>query len=161
MIDCAKLLHLRLLGVVAIVLVLSVPKHLRAQEKPAGGSAVAEIRAVLETQAEAWNRGDVDGYMNGYARGDATEFVSGDDVTRGWQTVRDRYAAKYNSREKMGTLSFTEVKIEPLSADAAFVTGRWELVRKEDKPHGRFTLLLRRGADGWRVVYDHTSSATS
>ena len=133
--------------------------NLCAQDKPADAPVVAEIRAVLDAQAEAWNRGDVDGYMNGYARGDATEFVSGDTLTRGWQTVRDRYAKKYDSRDKMGTLSFSELKIEPLGPEAAFVTGRWELVRKEDKPHGRFTLLMRRLPEGWRVVHDHTSSA--
>ena len=47
-----------------------------------------EIRAVLQAQAGAWNRGDIDGYMNGYARGNSTEFLSGDTLTRGWKTVR-------------------------------------------------------------------------
>lgn len=156
----SRTLNALALGAIGMVIVLMGRVNVGAQEKPGAANAVAEIRAVLDAQAEAWNRGDVDGYMNGYARGDATEFVSGDSVTRGWQTVRDRYAAKYDSREKMGTLSFTEVKIEALSPDAALVTGRWELVRKDDNPHGQFTLLMRRLADGWRVVHDHTSSAT-
>lgn len=121
----------------------------------------AQIRSVLDAQAAAWNRGDVDGYMQGYARGASTEFVSGDQLTRGWQTVRDRYAKKYDSREKMGTLSFSEVNIMPLSAETALVTGRWKLARKGDKPHGRFTLLFRRTPEGWRIVHDHTSAATS
>jgi len=124
------------------------------------GAAEREIRNVLAAQVAAWNRGDVNGYMGGYARGNSAEFVSGDRLTRGWQTVRDRYARKYNSREKMGTLTFSELSIVPLSADAAFVTGRWALARKSDKPHGRFTLLFRRTTDGWRIVHDHTSAAT-
>ncbi len=121
--------------------------------------AEADIRHVLNEQAEAWNRGDIDGYMNGYARGDQTEFVSGDAVTRGWQTVRDRYAVKYDSREKMGLLSFSEVSVSVLSDDAALATGKWQLTRASDQPHGRFTLLLRRTPDGWRIVHDHTSAA--
>jgi ketosteroid isomerase-like protein len=116
-----------------------------------------EIRAVMSAQAAAWNRGDTDGFMNGYARSDATEFISGDKLTRGWQTVRDRYKKKYDSREKMGTLTFSELKITRLSGDAALVIGRWRLVRKNDKPHGRFTLLFRRTPDGWRIAHDHTS----
>ena len=124
-------------------------------------NAEAEIRAVLDAQADAWNRGDVDGYMDGYARGDSTEFISGDVLTRGWQTVRDRYAKKYDNRAKMGTLSFSEVNITPLSSDAALVVGRWKLERKDDNPHGRFTLLFRRTAEGWRIVHDHTSAAES
>jgi ketosteroid isomerase-like protein len=118
---------------------------------------VAEIRAVMSAQAAAWNRGDIDGFMNGYARSDATEFVSGDKLTRGWQTVRDRYQKKYDSREKMGALTFSELRITPLGTDAALVIGRWKLVRKNDKPHGRFTLLFRRTPAGWRIVHDHTS----
>ncbi|HXM32483.1 MAG TPA: nuclear transport factor 2 family protein [Chthoniobacterales bacterium] len=117
----------------------------------------AEIRAVMAAQVAAWNRGDIDGFMNGYARAATTEFVSGDKLTRGWQTVRDRYKKKYDSREKMGTLTFSELKITPLSRDAALVIGRWKLVRKKDKPQGRFTLLFRRTAAGWRIVHDHTS----
>lgn len=128
-----------------------------ASAKASGSNAEAQIRSVLDAQVSAWNRGDVDGYMNGYARGDATEFVSGDTLTRGWQTVRDRYAKKYDSREKMGILAFSELLVRPLSDDAAFVTGRWQLAREGDQPHGRFTLLLRRLPEGWRIVHDHTS----
>jgi ketosteroid isomerase-like protein len=117
----------------------------------------AEIRAVMSAQSAAWNRGDIDGFMDGYDRSSATEFVSGDKLTRGWQTVRDRYRKKYDSREKMGTLTFSQLKITPLGADAALVLGRWSLVRKADNPHGIFTLLFRKTPAGWRIVHDHTS----
>jgi ketosteroid isomerase-like protein len=117
----------------------------------------AAIRAVMSAQSAAWNRGDIDGFMDGYDRSNATEFVSGDKLTRGWQTVRDRYRKKYDSREKMGTLTFSELKITPLGTDAALVLGRWTLVRKADKPHGIFTLLFRRTPAGWRITHDHTS----
>jgi beta-aspartyl-peptidase (threonine type) len=138
------------------VLLLSSRPPATASESP-----VAEIRAVLDAQMEAWNRGDIDGYMDGYAREEETQFVSGDTVTRGWQTVRDRYAKKYDTAEKMGKLSFTEVEITLLGEEAALVVGRWKLERAEDQPQGRFTLVFRRTRDGWRIVHDHTSSATS
>jgi ketosteroid isomerase-like protein len=120
---------------------------------------VAEIRAVIQAQQEAWNRGDIEGFMNGYARFDSTLFVSGDDVTRGWQTVHDRYKTKYSDREKMGMLTFSNLEITPLGSDAAVVLGQWKLDRKQDQPHGRFTLIFRHSADGWRIVHDHTSAA--
>ncbi len=115
------------------------------------------IRAVLDAQVAAWNRGDIDGFMEGYARSPKTTFVSGDEVTRGWQTVRDRYAKKYDSREKMGRLIFSGVEITPLGDDAAVALGSWSLQRKDDQPHGKFTLLFRRLREGWRIVLDHTS----
>jgi uncharacterized protein (TIGR02246 family) len=119
--------------------------------------AQAEIRAVMNAQAAAWNRGDIDGYMEGYARSGRTEFVSGDKLTRGWQTVRDRYKKKYNSAEKMGRLAFSDIQITVLNPDAALVLGRWKLARRTDQPHGIFTLLFRHTAAGWRIVHDHTS----
>jgi ketosteroid isomerase-like protein len=123
----------------------------------AATDTAAEIRAVMTGQVAAWNRGDIDGFMDGYARSPETEFVSGDKITRGWQTVRDNYRRKYDSREKMGTLKFSEIKVTPLASDAAIVLGRWQLIRPRDKPHGTFTLLFRRTPAGWRIVHDHTS----
>src|SRR5437867_1148654 len=120
---------------------------------------VAEIRAVIQAQQDAWNRGDIDSFMNGYARSRSTTFVSEDSVTRGWQTVRARYKKKYSDREKMGTLTFSDLEITPLGPDSAVGLGRWQLKRAKDQPHGRFTLIFRRNADGWRIVHDHTSAA--
>jgi len=128
-----------------------------AEIPPRSPNDDAEIHAVMSAQEAAWNRGDIDGFMNGYARSGATEFISGDKLTRGWQTVRDRYKKKYDSREKMGTLHFSELKITRLGSDAALVIGRWRLDRKSDKLQGRFTLLFRRTPTGWRIVHDHSS----
>jgi len=120
---------------------------------------VAQIRAVLHDQQDAWNRGDIDGFMNGYVRSGSTVFVSEDTVTRGWETVRDRYKLKYSSRQNMGKLTFSELDITVLSSDAAVAAGHWELQRAKDQPHGRFTLILKRLPEGWRIVHDHTSAA--
>lgn len=128
------------------------------KSKPNSG-AKAAIRAVLNAQRDAWNRGDIEGYMDGYARSPQTEFVGGDEITRGWQTVLDRYKKKYDSREKMGVLTFSDVEINMLSKDAALVLGRWHLKRANDEPHGTFSLLFRKTKAGWRIVHDHSSSA--
>jgi ketosteroid isomerase-like protein len=117
----------------------------------------AAIRAVLDAQREAWNRGDIEGYMDGYDRSPDTVFVSGDRVNRGWQTVLDRYKKSYGSREKMGVLTFSDLEITVLSKDAALVLGRWHLKRASDEPHGTFTLLFRKAKAGWKIVHDHTS----
>jgi ketosteroid isomerase-like protein len=118
-----------------------------------------EIHFVLTTQQEAWNRGDIDAFMNGYARSPSTVFVSGDELTRGWETVRDRYLERYPDRAKMGTLTFSDIEVTTLSPDAAVVLGRWKLKRGNDDPHGRFTLIFKRLPEGWRIVQDHTSAA--
>jgi uncharacterized protein (TIGR02246 family) len=142
----------------ALVLVLSAEILEGADEKSGDASVISEIRAVLRAQQEAWNRGDIDSFMNGYARDETTVFVSGDEVRRGWQTVHDRYLSKYNDRAKMGTLTFSDLEIEQFGPDAALTLGRWELKRASDNPHGRFTLIFRKTPDGWRIVHDHTSA---
>jgi ketosteroid isomerase-like protein len=120
---------------------------------------VAQIRSILSVQQDAWNRGDIDGFMNGYARSRSTIFVSEDSVRRGWETVRSRYKKKYSDRGKMGTLTFSDLEITSLSPDSAIVLGRWRLKRANDRPHGRFTLIFRHLPEGWRIVHDHTSAA--
>ena len=122
-------------------------------------NSVAEIQSVLRAQQDAWNRGDIDGFMNGYARSASTVFVSEDEVRRGWETVRDRYRIRYSDRAKMGTLSFSDIEVTVLSPDAAAVLGHWRLKRANDEPHGRFTLIFKRLPEGWRIVHDHTSAA--
>ena len=124
-------------------------------------SSVAEIQSVLTAQQDAWNRGEIDAFMTAYAQSASTVFVSEDEVTRGWETVRDRYRVKYSDRAKMGTLSFSDVEVTMLSPDAAVVLGRWRLKRANDQPHGRFTLIFKRLPEGWRIVHDHTSAAPS
>jgi len=143
----------------ALLLVLGAAVLDAAEEKSASAPVISEVRAVLGAQQEAWNRGDIDGFMNGYARAESTVFVSGDEVMRGWQTVRDRYLKKYSDRAKMGALTFSDLEIERLGPDSAVALGRWELKRASDSPHGRFTLILRKTPDGWRIVHDHTSAA--
>src|SRR3954462_4463483 len=105
--------------------------------------AEIQIRAVMNAQVAAWNRGEIDAYMDGYLRSDKLEFVSKGKITRGWQTVRDRYRKKYSSREAMGTLKFSDIQIRLLHPNIALVIGRWELSRKNDRPHGSFLLTFR------------------
>jgi ketosteroid isomerase-like protein len=119
---------------------------------------MAAVRSVIEAQQAAWNRGDIEGYMDGYAREEATTFVSGDTITRGWQTVLERYRKRYDSPAKMGKLTFSELELKPLSPFYTMATGRWRLAREGDAPRGRFTLIFRRTVGGWRIVHDHTSS---
>jgi uncharacterized protein (TIGR02246 family) len=136
---------------------LLAPFVCEAAEQPS--NSVSQIQSVLSAQQDAWNRGDIEAFMNGYARSASTVFVSGDEVTRGWETVRDRYRVKYSDRAKMGTLSFSAIEVTMLSPDAAVVLGGWRLKRDNDEPHGRFTLIFKRLPEGWRIVHDHTSAA--
>jgi beta-aspartyl-peptidase (threonine type) len=117
------------------------------------------IRAVLDSQVEAWNKGDLDGYMRGYWKSPELTFFGGATETSGWRQTLERYRKSYKSEGKqMGKLSFDNVRIEMLSPDAAFVRGQWKLeMPNGQKPHGVYTLIVRKLPDGWRIIHDHSS----
>lgn len=116
-----------------------------------------EIRSVLLKQVSAWNRGDIQGFMRGYYNSEKLVFISGDNITRGWSPTLERYKRNYDSRGKMGVLSFSDLEFTFLSRKAAVVIGSWSLERANDRPHGKFSLVFRRFKKGWRIILDHTS----
>ena len=118
-----------------------------------------KIRQVLADQATAWCRGDIDGFMEGYAKTADLRFASGDTVTRGWQETLAHYKERYPERAEMGALTFADLEVTTLAPDAATVFGRWRLHTARGEPHGLFTLLFRKTDAGWRIVADHTSAA--
>ncbi len=99
--------------------------------------------------------------MAGYWKSDETEFVGASGALRGWQAVLDRYRRTYPDRKAMGELTFSDLEIHVLSADAVYIVGRWQLEREKDRPGGVFTLIARRFPEGWRIVHDHTSAFAS
>ncbi|MEZ5306348.1 MAG: nuclear transport factor 2 family protein [Pyrinomonadaceae bacterium] len=116
------------------------------------------VLKVITDQAAAWNRGDLEGFMEGYWKSENLRFVSGNSIAKGWQAALDRYKKGYDTREKMGVLTFSELEVTVLDKKSAYVKGRFTLERKEDKPTGLFTLIFRKIDGEWKVVHDHTST---
>jgi ketosteroid isomerase-like protein len=117
------------------------------------------VRAVLTAQQDAWNHGNLDGYMAGYAKTPELVFTSASKVRRGWQETYDKYKAKYGSDPStMGTLDFEILGIQHAGADGAIVLGRWKLTSTPNAGSGVFSVVLERRPEGWRVIHDHTSA---
>jgi uncharacterized protein (TIGR02246 family) len=123
--------------------------------------ATAPVRALLDAQVAAWNRGDLEGFMAGYWRSPELVFCSGATVSKGWNATLQRYRKRYQAEgREMGKLRFESLEVEPLGPDAAFARGEyWLRMSDGQQPHGRFTLVLRRLSGDWRIVHDHTSAA--
>jgi beta-aspartyl-peptidase (threonine type) len=140
----------------------------QGENEPKGGPMTEEAREQLEqaikhllvSQVEAWNHGNLEGFMQGYWQSPELTFFSGTTVTKGWEPTLARYRQRYQSEGKeMGRLEFQDLNIDLMSPRSAVVTGKWQLPMKDGKqPHGLFTLVLKRmqGA-GWKIVHDHTS----
>ena len=120
----------------------------------------ARIQAILRSQVEAWNRHDLEAFMAGYWNSPTLTFFSGANETQGWQATLERYRKNYQSENaEMGKLEFSDLQIEMLGAESAFVRGKFHLTLSNGKqPHGLFTLIFREFPEGWRIIHDHSSS---
>ena len=130
---------------------------LGAQTARPAPNADSQIRSVLFRQQAAWNRGDTDGFLAGYAS-NAT-FV-GDKITRGLNELRVRYQSHYPTRESMGHLTFSDLEIHTLGLDCAYVIGHWRLERTAEgggDTGGNFTLIFRKTQKDWKIILDHTT----
>jgi uncharacterized protein (TIGR02246 family) len=119
-----------------------------------------DVRALLQNSADAWNRGDLVTFVSYYDDSPETTFVGREVVHGGRKAILERYQKRYPSREAMGTLAFSEIEVRSLAADVALASGKWELKRTAaggGDASGRFTLVLRKKASGWLIIYDHSS----
>jgi ketosteroid isomerase-like protein len=112
----------------------------------------------LDQQVAAWNRGNLETFMDGYWNSPQTAFVGAGGILRGWQSVLDRYRRAYPDAQAMGKVTFSHIEITMLSPDAAVILGRWHLERASGRLGGVFSLVVRKFPQGWRIVLDHTSA---
>ncbi len=128
---------------------------------PVGAQSLSqEILAPILKSADDWNRGDLDAFMDSYEQSPETTFV-GSEVARGTDAVLSRYKRTYPDAARMGKTTFSELQARPLANDLAIVTGRYRLEREEEwggNKSGIFTLVMRKDANGWRIIHDHTSA---
>jgi ketosteroid isomerase-like protein len=150
----------RFLVLLSGVLLLFATSSLSSSAKPPQSDDAAAILTLLNDQTAAWNRGDIEGFMNGYWNSDQTELVSGEGVARGWQALLHRYRHAYPDRKAMGHLSFSNLEIHVECATGGYAIGEYHLQRDSDNPSGVFTLNFRKFLEGWRIVVDHTTAYT-
>jgi uncharacterized protein (TIGR02246 family) len=115
------------------------------------------VRQLLEKQNQAWNRGDIEGFMEGYWKNDSLVFVGSRGLTYGWQKTLENYKKGYPDTAAMGKLTFNLLSVKRISADYFSVIGQWHLARTIGDLKGHFTLLVRKIKGKWVVVNDHSS----
>ena len=116
----------------------------------------SDILKVMSNQKTAWNRGDIEGYMQGYWKNDSLVFIGSRGTTYGWKNTLNNYKKGYPNKERMGELDFTDIRIKMLGKKHALVIGKWKLIREKDSPSGIFTLIFERFHKDWRIISDYT-----
>lgn len=117
----------------------------------------AAIRQSLAAQTEAWNRGDIEAFMDPYWKNDSLLFIGQKGPTYGWHNTLANYKKAYPDTTVMGKLTFTILVTKRLSAEYYQVIGKWHLSRSIGDAAGYFTLLWRKIEGKWVIISDHSS----
>jgi ketosteroid isomerase-like protein len=136
------------------ILMASCQEH---QPQMDNSAAISEIQTIMKKQEDAWNRGDLEGFMLGYWKSDSLRFIGKRGITYGWQQTLDNYKKGYPNTEAMGTLQFTNLSLELTGDSAAYVIGQWQLFRTADTLSGHYSLLWKMKNNQWLIVADHSS----
>ena len=124
---------------------------------PAQKNAREKVLTLLDTQTQAWNRGDLEGFMKGYWENDSLRFIGKSGITYGYINTLNNYKRGYPDTAAMGKLQFTILVVKKLSARYYEVVGKWYLKRSIGDVSGHYTLLLRKINSKWVIVSDHSS----
>jgi ketosteroid isomerase-like protein len=152
------------LCIVAIVMTFMVTFFERSSLATAANDADSQlgvnIEEILQKQSEAWNQGDIDGFMQAYWKNEGLTFSSGGKTTRGWTATFENYKNKYPDKQTMGTLEFSNLETRTVGPDAALTLGNWFL-KREAPIGGNFSLVWQKFEGKWQIVHDHTSVAVA
>lgn len=118
-----------------------------------------EITAMVAQQEKTWNKGDLEGFLDSYNRSKDVVYVSNGQMVRGYDAIRDRYMKRYGeTKSTMGQLYLTELEVSDIGDKHALCIGKFTVVHHSHVPiYGRFTLIMMKTKEGWKITYDHSS----
>lgn len=132
---------------------------------PEGGTGDEEpdiqlqVERMLELQAEAWNAGDLDGFMLHYERAPTTTYIGAAGLLIGYDAIRERYAPLFEAGAARDSLRFTDLRTRPLDQRYGLATARYVLRRGgETTSTGPFTLVLLSVEGSWRIIHDQSAA---
>ena len=149
------------IAALALLLLFSFAPALPAQTPNLKTASQLELNIikVLLAQENAWNKGDLAGYVSGFKDSPDTLFIT-HQIFRGYAGLLDEYKRDYPTRAAMGTLSFSDLEVHPLDENFAVVTGKYRLERGKKEggnAEGLFSLVFENTDNGWKIVVDHTT----
>ncbi|TYB79093.1 YybH family protein [Bizionia myxarmorum] len=115
------------------------------------------IRFVLNTQQDAWNKFDLEGFMQGYWKSDSLQFYGSSGLTKGWQKTLDNYKKGYPSQAHIGELKFTVKSIAPIENESYYVMGQYHLKRTVGDAQGEFLIIFKKIEGEWKIIADMSS----
>lgn len=115
-----------------------------------------KVEEILAAQSNAWNEGNIEGFMEYYWKSDNLQFIGSRGITYGWQNTLDNYKKNYPDLEAMGKLSFDIIKVDKRSKKVITLVGKFHLKRDIGDLDGIFLLVWRKIKGKWKIVVDQT-----
>jgi ketosteroid isomerase-like protein len=116
--------------------------------------AEAGIRLVIEKQELAWNKHDLEGFMEGYWKSDELKFYGSNGLTLGWNQTLANYKKNYPTKAESGTLRFVINDISSIEGDNYWVMGEYHLKREVGDADGVFIIIFKKINGSWKIVAD-------
>ena len=114
------------------------------------------ILKVIEDEVVAWNKGDIEGYVQFYTPDDSCRMISRSGITYGRDSILAFYK-KHWPKERMGVLTLDQTTMERISDTYYFVTGRFTVVTNGNTIVGRYSSLMKKVNGRWYIYTDHSA----
>jgi len=112
------------------------------------------IKALLQTQKEAWNNYDIETFMETYWKSENLKFYGSSGVVKGWQGTLERYKKSYPTKAHFGELNFVLNDISKIDEGSYYVLGEYYLKREVGDTNGIFMLVVKRIENEWKIIAD-------
>jgi uncharacterized protein (TIGR02246 family) len=116
-----------------------------------------EIYDQMTKMLDAWNRHDLDAYLDGFLHSDDILLVVEGETIRGWDLLSKAFHSGYPNLSEMGTVTFDRMQVQMLGPDLGFVLVWYTIAFPNKKQFGTDTIVMKKVAEGWREVSSHTS----
>ena len=121
---------------------------------PTEAEAKQAIENVLNEQTVAWNKHDLEGFMQGYWKSDSLKFYGSRGLTYGWDKTLENYRKSYPTSNESGTLRFVINDISKIENNSYWVMGEYHLTRPIGNANGVFTIIFKYIDGQWKIVAD-------
>jgi hypothetical protein len=118
-----------------------------------------EITDLILKGYDRWNARDLDGYMEMFWKSPDLVYAVDNEVTWGWVDLRAELLRGYPDRSAMGVATSEKLEIRVLTTDLATAVNSWSMKFPKVKVLGTSVVMLRKFAEGWRIICGHASSS--
>ena len=137
---------------------ISVKADFTTENSSKSTSSIADaevgIRLIMEAQELAWNKHDLEVFMQGYWKSDSLKFYGSSGLTKGWANTLANYKKSYPTKAESGTLKFIINDISKIEGNNYWVMGEYHLKRSVGDADGVFIIIFKKINGEWKIVAD-------